>query len=66
MVTEARLAVVDRHLLAGIHTGVGVSEGEVDVGVLVAVLALSAEPRGLPRLHDSLMVSTTDASLWSH
>ena len=65
MVTEAGLAVVCWDLLAGLHTGVGVSQLGVDAGVLIAVLTLLTDPGG-PGLWDGQVVATTDTALRSY
>ena len=65
MVTEAGLAVVGRHLVAGIHTEVGVSQFGGDAGVVIAVLILLAHP-GVSWLRDCQVVATTDTGLWPH
>ena len=62
LVTEAGLAVVCRHLLAGLHTGVRLSQVEGDGGVLIAVLTLRADP-GSVGLHYGQLVATTDTAL---
>ena len=62
MVTEAGLAVVCWDLLAGLHTGVGVSQLGVDAGVLIAVLTLLTDPGG-PGLWDGQVVATADTVL---
>ena len=63
--TVASLAVVRRHLLAGLHTGVWVSRGGGDAGIVVAVLTLLANP-GVPWLYYSQVVATTDTALRPH
>ena len=65
MVTEACLAVVCRHLLTGLHTGVRVSEDGTDVGVSIAELTLRAHP-GVFRLHYGELVTSTDTAFRPH
>ena len=65
MVTEAGLAVVCRHLLTSLHTGVRVSEGGTDAGVSIAELALRAHP-GVFRLHYGELLTSTDTALRPH
>ena len=65
MVTVARPAVVGRHLLAGLHTGVGVSQGGGDAGVVIAVLAFPTHP-GVPGPSNGKVVPTTDTALRPH
>ena len=65
MMTEARLAVVCRHLLAWLHTEVRVSGGGGDVGVVIAVLTLLTHP-GVSWVCDGEVVTSTDTPCRPH